>query len=233
MRTFAFVFARGGSKGLPGKNLRAVGGFSLLNHSIRVASSLDDVTEVFVSTDSEDIANVAKELGIEVIRRGEELAGDDSPEWRSWQHAIKWANHERGHFDKFLSLPPTAPLRQQSDVQTALARLDAQTDFVVTMTESHRNPWFNMVVEAENGLKRVIDTQKIYSRRQDAPPSFDMTTVAYVGRPSFILQNSSIWDGRVAGVIVPANRAVDIDTEMDLEFAEFLWSRSSSPHGHL
>lgn len=232
MRTFAFVFARGGSKGLTGKNLRPVGGMSLLAHSISVAQSLDEVDEVFVSTDSDDIARAATDLDVEVIRRGIDLAGDNSPEWQSWQHAIEWAYQQRGQFDRFLSLPPTAPLRDRSDVQAALDRLDADTDFVVTMTDSQRNPWFNMVIDTEHGLKRVIEPAEPYARRQDAPSSFDMTTVAFVGRPDFIVENSSIWDGRLAGVTVPPDRAVDIDTEFDLQFAEFLWSRSRGANGH-
>lgn len=232
MKTFAFIFARGGSKGLPGKNLRSVGDKSLLAHSIVVAQSLDEVDEIFVSTDSDDIAQAATALGVEVIRRSIDLAGDNSPEWQSWQHAIKWAYEEREQFDRFLSLPPTAPLRDRSDVQAALDRLDADTDFVITMTDSHRNPWFNMVAESGNGLKRVIEPAEPYAQRQDAPQSFDMTTVAFVGRPDFIVENLSIWDGRLAGVTVPAGRAVDIDTEFDLQFAEFLWSKSRGADDH-
>ena len=90
MRTFGFVFARGGSKGVPGKNIRDLAGKPLLAHALHVASQVTEIERVFVSTDSSDIAAVAERFGATSILRPAELAQDDSPEWLAWRHAINW-----------------------------------------------------------------------------------------------------------------------------------------------
>jgi len=226
VRTVAFVFARGGSKGLPGKNLRMLAGRPLIAHSIDVARRVVNPADVYVSTDSEKIASAARDSGAQVIPRESELAEDDSPEWEAWVHAVEWVWAHVGPFDRFLSLPPTAPLRSVLDIESALAGLDDRSDFVVTMTKAARSPWFNMVRNTSDGLRTVLDGgAKRISRRQDAPTVYDLTTVAYVTRPQFILENKGYWDGRVTGVEVPPERAVDIDSELDLDFAEFLMAR--------
>ena len=120
MRTFAFVFARGGSKGIPRKNLQLLDGNPLLAWSIEMGQSLSEVEQVFVSTEDAEIAEVASTFGAEVIQRPDHLAQDTSPEWLAWQHAIEWVQERLGTFDRFLSLPTTAPLRSLQDVQSCL-----------------------------------------------------------------------------------------------------------------
>ena len=143
--TFAFVFARGGSKGLPRKNILPICGIPLLAHSIKTAREIRDVDRIFVSTDCDEISTVALQYGAEVIPRPSELASDTASEWLAWQHAINYVV-ESGHtFDRFLSLPATAPMRIHDDVQLCLDALQDDIDFVITMTPSHRSPWFNMV----------------------------------------------------------------------------------------
>ena len=103
MKTFAFVFARRGSKGLPGKNILKLNGNPLLAYSINIAKSIDEIQKCFVSTDSDQIAEIAKNFGATVIRRPIELCDDNSPEWLSWQHAVDWVRNNIGDFDKFIS----------------------------------------------------------------------------------------------------------------------------------
>ena len=101
--------------------------------------------------------------------------------------------------------------------------LDSGTDIVLTMSESHRSPWFNMVSkDAEENLELIIRDKNNPTRRQDALVSYDLTTIAYVARPDFIIGNKSIWDGKSKGVIIPAERAIDIDTELDFRVAKLL-----------
>ena len=224
MRTFAFVFARGGSKGIPRKNLQLLDGKPLLAWSIEMGQSLSEVKHVFVSTEDQEIAEVAVSFGAEVILRPVEFARDESPEWLAWQHAIKIVQKKFGRFERFLSLPTTAPLRKQQDVQRCLDRLDAETDVVITMAPASRSPWFNMVRQETTGnLQLLVDGN--YISRQDAPIGYDVTTLAYVLRPEFVLSNQRYWDGRVKGVEVPPERAIDIDTPLDLEIARFLYRR--------
>ena len=222
MIAYAFVFARGGSKGLPGKNIRPLGGIPLLGRSIQVAQQLPAIARVFVSTDSDDIAAVAREYGAEVIRRPDELAGDAAPEWLAWQHAIRTLQARGEAFDVFVSLPATSPLRAPVDVRNCLDMLDASTDVVITVTPAARNPWFNMVVREPDGDCRVVCAGDGVVRRQDAPEVFDMTTVAYVTRPGFVLAHGRLFEGRVKSVVVPRERAVDIDDIYDFRMAEFL-----------
>jgi len=222
MKTFAFIFARGGSKDVPGKNIRNLGGKPLLAHSIMIAQNIDEISRIFVSTDDQDIAEVGIKYGAEIIERPVELAQDDSPEWLSWLHAIKWLEARNEFFDCFVSLPTTSPLRNKTDVVNCINLLDKQTDIVVTISETSRNPFFNMVHEEEDYIKLLIEGEKSYSRRQDVPLAYDMTTVAYVAHPDFIKNNNKIFDGRVKAVLVPKDRSVDIDDEIDFKMAKLL-----------
>lgn len=226
MSVYAFIFARGGSKGLPGKNIKLLGGVPLIGHSIRLAQQLDDVDKVFVSTDSDEIAAVAESFSAEVIKRPQELASDTTSEWLAWQHAIQFLRARGETFDVFLSLPTTSPLRGKEDVEQCLAALDDLTDMVVTVTPAARSPYFNMVIRAEDGRSEVVIRNDTIRRRQDAPAVYDMTTVAYVSRPDFILENSGVFAGEVKSVIVPKERAVDIDDAFDFMIAEALHRKS-------
>ena len=227
MKTFAFIFARGGSKGLPRKNILDLGGKPLIVHSIEVAKKVSQIEQIFVSTDDLEISDISKENGAFVINRPVELASDNSPEWLSWQHAVQFVVEEFGNFERFVSLPATSPLRNLDDIQNCLDLCKTDSDFVVTMTESNRSPWFNMVKQNKSGRVNLLlkDFGNQLKTRQSAPKTFDMTTVAYVTSPSFILKNSSIWDGSVFGVEIPPERAIDIDTKFDFEIANFLYSR--------
>lgn len=229
MNVVAFIFARGGSKGLPGKNIRPLAGKPLIAWSIEHAQSVARVRRVIVSTDSEDIARVAREYGAEVpFMRPPELAQDTSPEWLAWRHALKFIEDDEGSLpEAMLSVPATAPMRLPIDIENCLDEFaKGNADTVITLSDAHRNPWFNMVKENVDGSVSLVNEPAIgISRRQDAPPVFDMTTVAYVARPQFVLQQMGLFSGRVRAVNVPLERAIDIDTLFDFELAEFLFAR--------
>lgn len=224
--TFAFIFARGGSKGLPKKNILPICGIPMLAHSIKIAREIRDVDRIYVSTDCEEIASVALQYGAEVIPRPSELASDTASEWLAWQHAISFVLDSGYAFDRFLSLPATAPMRMPKDVQRCLDSLQKDVDFVITMTPAHRSPWFNMVTADQSSKVKLVGGNGDVKRRQDAPPCFDITTVAYVSRPQFILNSSSIWEGNVVGVEIPRSRSIDIDDELDFSIAQFLMETS-------
>jgi CMP-N-acetylneuraminic acid synthetase len=221
-KTCAFVFARGSSKGLPRKNVLPIGGIPMLAHGIKIARALQEVDQVYVSTDCGEIASIAKQYGAEVINRPSELASDTASEWLAWQHAINAVIQSAGSFDRFLSLPATAPLRKPEDVRNCLNALQAGIDMVITMTPAHRSPWFNMVTADSDGRVKLVAGDGAIRRRQDSQACFDMTTVAYVSRPEFILKASSIWDGSVVGVEIPRERSIDIDNALDFAIASFL-----------
>lgn len=223
-RTFAFIFARGGSKGLPEKNIKELGGIPLLAHGIRLAKTMDRVERVFVSTDDAQIAAVATQFGAEVINRPAALATDTASEWMAWRHAIEHVRTLGLDFDLFLSLPATSPLRNAQDVVNCLDALQADTDVVITVTPSARSPYFNMVNTDAAGFAHVVLGSTELKRRQDVPPVYDITTVAYVSRPDFILSHERLFAGRVRPVVIPKERAVDIDDELDFKLAEVLFN---------
>lgn len=226
MRAIAFIFARGGSKGLPGKNIRPLVGKPLIAWSIEHALAVPGIARVIVSTDSPAIAAVAREYGAEVpFMRPPHLAADDTPEWLAWRHALEFVRTEENRLpDAMVSLPATAPLRDPSDIARCLELFEqGDSDIVVTVSQSHRSPYFNMVKENADGtVGLAIPTLPSVTRRQDAPVVYDMSTVAYVARPDWVLTHNGVFDGRMRAVNVPAERAVDIDTLQDFHFAEFL-----------
>jgi N-acylneuraminate cytidylyltransferase len=222
MKTVAYIFARGGSKGLPGKNLRPLCGKPLIAWSIEHALAVKRIDHVIVSTDSEEIAKVATEYGAEVpFMRPKELAQDHTPEWLAWQHAL--TNYP---CELMVSVPATAPMRFASDIDKCLDEYErGLADVIITVTEAHRSPYFNMVrLNQQNEAKLVIPSQTILNRRQDTPKLYDMTTVCYVATTKFVLENDSIFDGCIRAVQVPKDRAIDIDSLLDFQIAESLMS---------
>ena len=230
MTSYAFIFARGGSKGLPGKNIKPLLGKPLIQYSIEVALQISDGAKVFVSTDDADIAKVSSSSGAIVIERPFELSQDDSPEWLAWKHAISWVREQYGDFEEFISLPATSPLRSVKDVESAvLKRSNIGADICIAITPASRSPYFNMVKKLGNNLIELVNkpTNSI-SRRQDAPEVFDITTVVYVANVEFIMSNDNIFDGIVTSVEVPRYRAVDIDDMYDFNFAESILNNTIS-----
>lgn len=222
MKNYAFIFVRGGSKGLPGKNIKPLAGKPLLEYSIETAKACPSISKIFVSTDDENIAKVAVAAGAELIERPDELATDTSAEWHSWRHAISWVQDQYGDFDHFVSLPATSPLRSVEDVELSLERLELDVaDICISVTPANRSPFFNMVTRTEQGSVELVNKPKgEVSRRQDAPEVFDITTVVYTTTPQFVLQNDGIFNGKVTSIVVPKYRAVDIDDIYDFKLAE-------------
>jgi CMP-N-acetylneuraminic acid synthetase len=226
MSTIACIFARAGSKGIPNKNIQLFNGRPLIIWSIEMALAINLIDQVYVSTDSEEIASIARSAGAIVpFIRPKELASDVSPEWLSWQHFLISFQNSNGELPEiFLSLPTTSPLRSRNDIEKCVNEFKkGKADIVLGVTKSNRSPYFNMVTkDGENALNLVINEGGQFVRRQDTPEIFDLTTACYVGKPTFILEKGSIFEGRVVGVEIPSERAIDIDTPLDFQIAEFL-----------
>ena len=238
----AVIPARGGSKGVPRKNIRPLAGKPLIAYAIHTALASRLIDKVVVSTDDEEIASVARQYGAEVpFMRPKELAHDDSPEWLTWQHTIRTLN-EMGSTSKmkvFVCVSPTAPLRSVEDVDACIQNFleSDDADTVLAVTPADQNPYFTMVNLNDEGYAQlVVSSDPPIYRRQDAPPVFAITPVAYVLSPDFILSAGSMLEGKVKAVVIPPERAVDIDTELDFKLAELLLSEShvrvSQPSEH-
>ena len=217
-------FARGGSKGLPRKNVRLFNGRPLICYSIQTALECPSIECVYVSTDDEEIAEVAGKEGAEVIVRPKELCSDTSPEILSWKHAIELLRAGGKTPVKFISLPATSPLRNVSDVETAIEKHTQSPTLisVLQLQESSKSPYFNMVSLAQDSRVELLLSGSSAARRQDAPIAYDLTTVVYVATPSYVEGCSSLFEGHVVGVEVPKERSIDIDDIFDFRFAETL-----------
>jgi len=222
MITHGFIFARGGSKGLPGKNIKPLAGRPLIEYAIDVAKQVAALDSVFVSTDDKIIAGIAAKAGATIIDRPADLASDSAAEWHAWRHAIEWVRERHGHFDGFVSLPTTSPLRSVADVEAAMKKqAECGSDICIGITEAGRSPYFNMVKKSGIGfLELVCKPDSGIYRRQDAPEVFDITTVVYVTTADYILNNFGLFDGTVSSIEVPKERAVDIDDIYDFLLAE-------------
>lgn len=226
MNIVALICARGGSKGILNKNIKILGGEPLIVRSINQAKKLKEVKRVIVSTDSKEIADIATAAGAEVpFMRPKNLAEDNSSEWLVWRHALEGIKKIDGEYpDILIVVPVTSPLRTEDDLKKCLIEFNkGNADIIITVTNSHRNPYFNMVKINEEGLASLVIPQvKTIIRRQESPEVYDMTTVAYVTTPKFILEKDGIFSGKVGHVHIPIERAIDIDNPFDLRIAELL-----------
>lgn len=222
---YGYIFARGGSKGVPRKNVRLLGDKPLIAHSIDALWFSSCVDRIIVSTEDEEIASVARLYGAETpFMRPVELAQDASPELDAWRHALEEAKKEGMLPDVLVSAPATSPFRQPRDIVEGMELFNAGgADLVIAVTETNHNPYFNMVTLGDkNKAQLVLSPEKGVFRRQDAPAVYNITTLVYITTPEYVFDCKSLMEGRVRALVVPESRALDIDTMMDFEFAEFL-----------
>jgi CMP-N-acetylneuraminic acid synthetase len=229
MPIVAGVFARGGSKGVSNKNLRTVGGQTLIARAVAQARQARHVARVLCSTDSPAIAEEAQRFGAEVPwLRPSELAQDTSREWDSWCHMVCWLNEHGDHPTYLMAVPCVAPLRTLDDLNRCSdLAIESQADVIIAVSEAHKNPWFNMVtIEPRTERVRLVNqpAEWIYNR-QAAPEVFDVSTVAFVIKCDYLLRSKSIYEGETRAVVLPRDHCVDIDTEEDIAYAEYLLTR--------
>ena len=222
----AVVPARGGSKGLPGKNIRPLAGLPLIAHSIRCAAASPSVDRVIVSTDSDEIADVALAHGAEVpFRRPAELATDGAAMWPVLQHALRETEQLDGsRFGSLLLLDPTSPGRTPEDVEAAVAALerDPTSDGVVAVSEPDFNPYWHCVVEEGGYMRDLIPGAERFARRQDVPTVYRINGSLYLWRRDFVLETTNWRAGRLQLHEMPERRAIHIDDAEQFEHAEHL-----------
>lgn len=225
----AIIPARGGSKGLPGKNTKLLSGLPLIAHSIRFAKICKDIDRYVVSTDSLEIAKVAKEHGAEPpFIRPAELANDDTPMIPVLQHALiqmELRDHQR--YESIILLDPTSPGRLPNDVSEALMYLqnDTQCVGVVAVSQPHFPIRWNSVEIANNYLRLTFSESTQYVRRQDVPTIYRINGTLYVWRRDFLLRAPPSPLGcnePHRALVIPDERAIHIDSPSDLRLAELL-----------
>ncbi len=222
--------ARGGSKGLPGKNIRPLAGLPLLRHSIEFAKLCPEIDTLIVSTDSEEIAEVGREGGALVpFLRPAELSRDDTPMMPVLKHALLETEKAQGReFSSVLLLDPTSPGRLPSHLQMAITKLesDSSADGVCACSTAGFNPYFVGVVESEGYMKSAIVQSEGFGRRQDVPKFLRINGSLYLWRRLFILRSSAQWsrDGKHKVIEMPREYSFSIDDEYEFRIADFVFS---------
>jgi CMP-N,N'-diacetyllegionaminic acid synthase len=220
--------ARGGSKGLPGKNLRSLGGRPLIAWSIDVARRSRAIDRVVVSTDDEEIAAVAAEHGAPVpFLRPAALATDDALQIDVMIHALKRMEAEDGrHYDVVILLQPTTPLRTPEDVDVAVARLlDTGATSVVAVTPASEHPFYMCTLDGDR-IVPLMEDARMHGNRQEFPAVYRRNGAVYAVRRDVLLEGRSLYGEDSRAHIMPRDRSVNIDTELDLTTAELLLAGS-------
>lgn len=222
-RVVCIIPARGGSKSLPGKNILEVCGKPLIAHSIEQARNSGYIDRIIVSTDDKRIAEIAGHFDAEVpFIRPAKLAQDNSPTVKVLLHAVNWLENKEYDFDIVVLLHATAPLRAAEDIDNCIMMLAKEgADNIFSVTPSRRNPYYSMVEEVDGKIVPVKG-KACFSARQEVPTVYDLNGSIYVwwkhvikDKPHVYLENSKIY-------IMPPERSVDIDDELDFKLAKLL-----------
>ncbi len=226
-KILAVIPARGGSKGLPGKNLRPFAELPLIAHTILYTKLCPEIGRCIVSTDSPEIAEVAVRFGADVpFVRPAALAQDDTPIWPVLQHALAHVEaREAASYDLLLLLDPTSPAREPADISGAMRRLQEQprADGVIGVSRPEFNPIWHCVVERDGWMGDLFEEGARVERRQDVRPVYRINGSLYLWRTAFV-RSARSWrqDGRHRLYEIPESRAMSIDTVEQFERAELL-----------
>ncbi len=226
--TLFIIPARGGSKGIPGKNIKDFCGRPLIHYAIEQARQLGADSHVIVSTDSEEIAEVARATGLRVdYRRPDELGGDTIGSREVMLDVMDWADARGLKYDRICLLQPTSPLRTVDDIRRCLEAYSPDLDMVVSTVESSTNPYYNCFEESDEGFLRISKGDGQFVRRQDAPKVWEYSGAVYVINPQSLRERPLGSFTRRRGVEIDRARAVDLDTGLDWIIAEAVCCHSS------
>lgn len=231
MTVICTICARGGSTGVPGKNIRMLQGKPLIAHTIAQAQACNLIDAVYVSTDDDAIAQVARDCGAIVpFRRPADLATSEAGKLPVIIHLVDHIIASGVDVTCVVDLDPTSPLRDIADIEAAIALLDTDTDAVITGYAADKNPYFNMVEAKEDGNIRLVKPLVGgVLARQAAPEVFAMNASIYVWHAHTL--EKGLWSGRTRLHQMPHERSVDIDSEIDFKLVEFLMNEAQSKGG--
>lgn len=218
--------ARGGSKSLPGKHLLELGGRPLIAWTAEAALGSELIDRAVLSTDDDDIAAAGERHGLEVpFRRPAALAADASPTIDAVHHALRELD---GEWDVLVLLQPTSPLRTTEDIDAAIRlREERGAPACVSVTEAEHHPAWTYRIEGADRLEPLLGAGDRATRRQDLPPAYALNGALYVQGVETIRPDEDFVPPGTIGHVMPPERSVDIDSELDLEVARALLARTS------
>jgi N-acylneuraminate cytidylyltransferase/CMP-N,N'-diacetyllegionaminic acid synthase len=226
MNILCTICARGGSKGVPGKNTIDVSGKPLIAHTIKQALSSRITEDILVTSDSRDILAIAEKLMVpHIVLRPSELAHDTADKLDAIRHAVDFVEGQTGkRFSIIVDLDPTSPLRNIEDISAALEMFkNSNANNLITGAPSRRSPYFNLVEVDQSGyvklskpsLSRII-------RRQESPKCYDMNASIYIWRRDFLMSNKVIFSPKTILYEMPEERSIDVDSQLDLKIVRML-----------
>jgi len=230
----AVIPARGGSKGLPRKNVLPLAGKPLIAHTLSAAQGAKLLDRTVISTDDDEIAEVCREYGGETpFKRPQELAKDDTLIYPVLTHAVKWLQEHEGYVpDYVMLLQPTSPLRTSQDIDDAISKaLDKDADGIVGLCHADSHPYMVMRLDDDGAISQFMKLDaplaERYSRRQDLPDAYCINGAIYLARRQFLISKETFYSDRTFAHIMPPERSVDIDSELDLRLAELILNRAN------
>ncbi len=232
MKTLYIIPARGGSKGIPGKNIKPLAGKPLIEYSIDVARELADDKDICVTTDDKRIIEVVERIGLKVpFIRPEELATDHSGTYEVLLHALDFYESKGIHYDTMVLLQPTSPFRTADDVRRCLDLYTPDVDMVVSVKPATTNPYYNAFETDENGFLHISKGEGNYTRRQDAPKVWEYNGAVYVINTASLRKMPLGKFTRRHMCEMSAEHSIDLDTPTDWLIAEALLQQNEiNPH---
>jgi CMP-N-acetylneuraminic acid synthetase len=218
----AIIPARGGSRGIPSKNIKRLFGEPLIAWTIKQAKKSGYLDEIIVSTEDEEIAEISRKYGAEIIKRPEELAKDESPTIDAVFHVLEILRTENYNSNIVVLLQPTSPLRTAKDIDNAIELfLNSNYESVVSVCEIEHPPYWSFKIKGEY-LEPLFGNEYLKMRRQDLHKTYMPNGAIYISTPQILYKYRSFYCEKTIPYIMPAERSIDIDTEIDFMLAELL-----------
>lgn len=213
--------ARGGSKGVPKKNIKELAGIPLIGHTIKAALEVADAKDICVSTDSDEIADVAKSYGLEIpFMRPEVYSGDFASNEQVIIHALDFYREQGRNYDYVVVLQPTSPLRKGIHIQEAIQLIGNDTELIVSVKETDSNPYYVLFEEDSEGALFKVK-KGIFTRRQDCPRVYELNGAIYVIQVK-ALRNKGYQNLPMTKYLMDKKHSLDIDDLIDFTVAEAL-----------
>lgn len=223
MKTLVVIPARGGSKGIPHKNIKPLGGKPLICYAIDNARSVADAEDICVSTDDPEIVRTVEEYGLKVpFVRPASLASDTAGTYGVLLHALDFYEKQGKRYDAVLLLQPTSPFRRNEDIRGAMDKYDSDVDMVVSVKPASSNPYYNCFEENSSGYLCHSKGDGRYVRRQDAPEAWEYNGAVYVINPESLKKSPLSEFKKIRKHVMDDIHSLDLDTPLDWKIAELL-----------
>lgn len=230
MDIIAIIPARGGSKGIPRKNIKNINGKPLISYTIAEVKKSKYINRIIVSTEDREIAEISKKYGAEVpFLRPKELAGDSTPGIDPIIHCINWLKENENYRPEYVCLLQcTSPFRKVNQIDEAFEKLISKdSNSIVSVCESEISPYW--MKKIDNGkMKDFLEDISFYARRQDTPTVYRLNGAIYIAKTDFLLKNKNWYTENTLSYIMDRNSSIDIDDMIDFKFAEFLMKENEN-----